>query len=87
MQENKIIKPVILKEGKYSKSKLDSLRRKSAKVVDIYSSQLRELFEVQNPNGTGDRVSDNVEFTPWLSSAPFSTWPCLGLSFGGPSLP
>jgi len=36
----------------------------------------------QNPNGTGDRVSDNVEFTPWLLEEPIKRlFSCFFLEF------
>lgn len=52
--------PTILTEGKYSNSKLSALKKKKIwKIKDIYEPQLRELFQILNPQLIGSSDSEN----------------------------
>lgn len=44
------MKPIILKQGQYSAAEISRLKKKASEVLDIYKSQLEELFEIENPN-------------------------------------
>lgn len=57
----KINKPIILFEGKYTKKDLDKLKKNNKiwKIIDIYENQLEELFEINNPLKT--KQSEYIE--------------------------
>src|SRR3989344_3552632 len=53
------MKPIIFYEGKYSKKDIDVFKNKPGAVLfDIYSDQLKELFEIENPH-----LTDEDKFT------------------------
>ncbi|MEK6878501.1 MAG: ThiF family adenylyltransferase [Nanoarchaeota archaeon] len=51
-----INKPTIFREGKYNQKDINDFKKKTGfKVIDIYSNQSKELFEVQNPRITDEK--------------------------------
>ncbi len=54
-------KPLIFKEGSYSKQDIEGFHKnqKINKIIDIYQEQIRELFEINNPGLIG---SDQFDF-------------------------
>ncbi|MBI3337109.1 MAG: ThiF family adenylyltransferase [Candidatus Staskawiczbacteria bacterium] len=50
MEKNNLNQPIILKEGEYTEKEIINLKDKyQPKIVDIYLQQLKEFFEIKNP--------------------------------------
>lgn len=56
-------KPIILKEGNYSKTDISSLRegQKVFAEIDIYENQLNEMFEIETPHLLSDQSLESLQ--------------------------